>query len=93
LKEVQNMENRRYLLSITSSRGVTCNVAYYADTPDKNYRVYYCGSDTGLRYARLGNAARYIENRAYWWKRHDPDIAISMKYGTAADVPRRGSNA
>ena len=87
------MKNNRYLLSITSPRGVTCNVAYYADTPNKNYRIYYCGTDTGARYDRLGNAARYIARLAQWWKWHEPAILITEKYGTAADVPRRGSNA
>lgn len=83
---------KRYLIEIKSPRGTVCNIGYYADTPNKNYRVYYCGSDTGLRYERIGNAARHLNRMAGWWSFHGV-TGIECRYGTIDEIPRRGSNA
>lgn len=83
---------KKYLQAITSPRGVCVHIAYYADTPDKNYRIYYCGSDTGARYEKLGNAARRLRRYAEDWKRHGVTVAAE-KYATIDAIPRNGSNA
>ena len=83
---------KTYLTAIKSSHGTTANIAYYADTPDKNYRVYYCGSDTGTRFEHLGNASRYLEKMADSWQKFD-HVIIFKKYTTRDEIPRRGSNA
>ena len=82
---------KKYLQSIKSARGVCVSVAYYADTPTQNYRVYYCGSDTGARYNRFGNAARRLEQYAESWTRHG--VTFKKTYTTRDEIPRRGSNA
>lgn len=79
---------KRYIIAISSPRGVTVNIGWYPDTPDKNYRIHYCGSDTGLRYERLGNAARRIERYAADWTRHGV-TNITRHLGTAQDIPKR----
>ena len=83
---------KKYLTSITSPRGVIVSVAYYADTPTKNYRVYYCGSDTGQRYENIGNASRRLENYISSWARHGV-TDIKRHYQTRDEIPRHGSNA
>lgn len=83
---------KKYLQSITSPRGVCVHIAYYADTPGKNYRVYYCGSDTGQRYARLGDASRRLRRYAADWKKHGVTVAAEH-YATREEIPRCGSNA
>ena len=87
------MKSKKYLSKITSPRGVCVNIAYYADTPTKNYRVYYCGSDTGSRYENLGNAARRLERYAEDWRRYGNVTDIRKEFSTADEIPRRGSNA
>lgn len=84
--------NKKYLISIKTPRGACASIGYYADTPEKNYRVYYCGSDTGERFEYIGNAARYLEKLAQEWSKNG--IAnIEFYHGARDDIPRRGSNA
>jgi hypothetical protein len=83
---------KKYLQSIKSPRGTTVHIAYYADTPDKNYRVYYCGADTGQRYEKLGNASRRLRRYADDWKKYGGTIATE-KYASINEIPRCGSNA
>jgi hypothetical protein len=87
------MKDKKYLAKITSPRGVCVSIAYYADTPSKNYRVYYCGSDTGARYENLGNAARRLERYAEDWRKYGNVTDIKKEFSTADEIPRRGSNA
>jgi hypothetical protein len=82
---------KKYLTSIKSG-GACASIAFYADTPAKNYRVYYNGSDIGLRYEYIGNAARHLERVALLWLSngaHD----IRREYTPRDQIPRRGSNA
>lgn len=83
---------KKYLVLLETPRGVVCNIGYYADTPNKNYRVYYCGSDTGRRFEYLGNAARYLEKLMQAWK-NNGITGIKKRYAAREDIPRRGSNA
>ena len=83
---------KTYLSTIKSTHGTIANIAYYADTPNKNYRIYYCGSDIGERFEYLGNAARYLEQMADNWQKFD-HVIILKKYTTKNEIPRRGSNA
>lgn len=83
---------KKYLTTITNTHGTTATIAFYADTPSKNYRVYYCGSDTGARFEKLGNASRYLEKLAESWQKFD-HVIIFKKYATKSEIPRRGSNA
>lgn len=82
---------KKYITSVTTSK-TTINIAYYADTPNKNYRIYYCGSDTGARYEYLGNAERALINIVR-------DQILNGVTGhvfhlaTADEIPRCGSNA
>ena len=90
---IDNAKSKKYLTSITSPRGVCVYIAYYADTPCKNYRVYYCGSDTGERYEKIGNAARRLKRYAHDWKKYGNVENIVETYTAADEIPRRGSNA
>ena len=83
---------KKYLTEIRSGRGAVVSIAYYADTPNKNYRVYYHGSDSGLRYEKAGNAARYLAFLAERWKENG-QTNIVYRYRTKDEIPRRGSNA
>lgn len=83
---------KKYLIYINNSNSRACaNVAYYADTPSKNYRVYYCGSDTGLRFDRLGNASRALERLAGIWEQNG--FEVKKQHAKKDEIPRRGSNA
>lgn len=80
------------LIQITAANGVIANIAFYADTPNKNYHIYYCGSDTGERFERFGNASRWLERlRKAWIYNNVPDV--KQIFGTKNEIPRRGSNA
>ena len=83
---------KKYLISIDSGCGAALYIGYYADTPNKNYRIYYCGSDSGRRYEKIGNAARYVETIAAAWARNG-HTNTRRTYGTKNDIPRRGFNA
>lgn len=83
---------KKYLIQIKGGHGGRVHIAYYADTPNKNYRVYYNGSDSGQRYEKIGNAARFVETIAAAWARNG-QTNIFRIYGTKNDIPRRGSNA
>lgn len=83
---------KKYLTAIKNTHGTFAHIAYYADTPDKNYRVYYCGSDIGVRFEYLGNASRYLEKMAGDWQKFD-HVIIFKEYATKTEIPRRGSNA
>ena len=83
---------KTYLSTIKSTHGTIANIAYYADTPNKNYRIYYCGSDIGERFEYLGNAARYLEQMADNWQKFN-HVIIFKTYTTKNEIPRRGSNA
>lgn len=83
---------KKYLQAIKTPRGVTVHIAYYADTPNKNYRIYYCGVDTGQRYEKIGNAARRVRRYAEDWKKYGSTIVIET-YAAKNEIPRRGSNA
>ena len=83
---------KKYLTQIKSGRGACVHIAYYADTPDKNYRVYFNGHDSGRRYEKIGNAAHFVEYIAQLWTQNG-QTNILYKYGTRDDIPRRGSNA
>ncbi len=84
---------KKYLYKITSPRGVCVSIAYYADTPSKNYRVYYCGSDTGARYEKLGNASRRLKRYVDDWEKYGGVYDIKKDFATVEQIPRRGSNA
>ena len=83
---------KKYLTGIESPRGVYVHIAFYADTPAKNYRIYYCGVDTGQHYEKIGNAARRLRRYAEDWKKYGGGIATET-YSTMDALPRRGSNA
>lgn len=82
---------KKYLTSIKSGCGSCAAIGYYTDTPDKNYRIYYCGSDTGERFEYIGNAARYLEKLAETWNKNGV-TGITKQYSTADKIPRHGSN-
>lgn len=83
---------KTYLQHIETPRGTFAYIAYYTDTPDKNYRVYYCGSDTGQRYEKIGNAARRLQRYADDWEKYG-SATVKKTYATEKEIPRRGSNA
>lgn len=83
---------KKYLVCIDHQRGARVSIGFYTDTPTKNYRVYYCGSDTGARFAYIGNAARYLEKMREIWTRDGAPPVLQI-YSTKNEIPRRGSNA
>jgi hypothetical protein len=83
---------KKYLIQISAPGGVIAAIGFYADTPGKNYRIYYCGSDTGARFERLGNAAHALEKLAAAWENNNVP-QIKKTFGTLDDIPRHGSNA
>lgn len=62
---------KKYITGIkytgSGGRYLSLYVDYYPDTPNKNLRIYYLGSDMGQRYEYLGNAAREIERVRNCW--------------------------
>lgn len=82
---------KKYLTGIQSGGGSCATIGYYTDTPNKNYRIYYCGSDTGERFEYIGNAARYLEKLAETWNKNGV-TGIKKQYSTADKIPRSGSN-
>ena len=83
---------KKYLQEIRSPRGVVAHIAYYAGTPSKNYRVYYCGVDTGQHYEKLGNAARRLKRYSDDWTKYGSGNVTEI-YRSENEIPRRGSNA
>lgn len=83
---------KEYLTEIHHPRGAFAGVEYYADTPNKKYRLYYCGTDTGERFEYLGNAARALSKLADAWKENGAPFVLYI-YSPPDDIPRRGSNA
>jgi hypothetical protein len=81
--------NKYYLIGIESPRGTTVTIGYYPNTPDRNWRIYYCGSDTGARYQHLGNASRRLHRYIQDWTNHGI-TDIHATYGTASTVQHRG---
>ena len=61
------MKEKEYLMTIRSKRGAVLSVGLYADTCGEPFRLYFCGSDTGDRFWRIGNAARHLERIAAGW--------------------------
>lgn len=86
---------KQYLLSITGKRpdgkSITFSAGFYCDTPNKNIRLYYDGSDAGYRYEYLGNASRHLEDTARGWAEYG--VSVTRKYGTKEEMPLSGSNA
>lgn len=80
--------NKYHLIEIRSPRGAFVQIQYYPHTPTHNYRIYYCGSDTGLRYERLGNASRRLRRYMQDWEAHGVED-IRAKFGAAESVPLR----
>jgi len=77
---------KNYLVEITHASGATLHIGAYCDIyGDKYFRVYYCGADTGRRFAKIGNAARYLETVAAQWH------TDRKTYGTAATIPTTGT--
>ena len=57
-----------YTIAIRHENGATLTIGAYCDiSNDKYFRIYYCGSDTGRRYSKIGNAVRYLEKVAKDW--------------------------
>lgn len=83
---------KKYLAYIRHPRGAIASIGFYADTPSKNYRIYYCGSDTGVRYEHLGNAARELGRIAEIWKSNGAGEIVKA-YAAKNEIPRSGSNA
>ena len=71
---------------------ITISIAFYADTPTKNYRIYYCGRDTGRRYEYLGAAERELIKIVQEQGKNGITGHI-YNYCTRDEIPRRGSNA
>lgn len=83
---------KKYLQMVETENGITAHIAFYADTPRKNYRVYYCGVDTGQHYEKIGNAARRLARYANDWEKYG-GATVTGTYTIPAEFPRRGSNA
>jgi hypothetical protein len=83
---------KKYLIRLKSGYGARVHIAFYADTPNKNYRVYYNGHDTGKRYEKIGNAARYLRYISERWNENGQNNIV-YEYGTKNAIPRRGTNA
>ncbi len=84
------VSKKTYLIGIKSG-STAAHIGYYADTPDRNYRIYYCGSDTGERFKYIGYAAKHLMKLAEQWE--CLGFRVTYTYGTRDDVPRRGTNA
>lgn len=77
---------KNYLLKIDSTHGAT---VYFEINSDSTKPIYikYCGRDTGRRYCKIGNAARYLEKIAAQW---GPETV--KKYGTAEQLHYYGTD-
>lgn len=83
---------KRYLAEIRSGRGAIVHIAYYSDTPNKNYRIYLNGTDIGKRYEKIGNASRYLKTLSQRWISAG-ETTVAYWYNSPQQIPRRGSNA
>jgi len=81
---------KTYLTKIQYLKAATMHIGANTDTPDKPFRVYYCGRDTGRRYAKIGNASRYLEKIAMQWD--DTSKRCTRSYTKASEIPVTGSN-
>ena len=85
---------KMYLTQIGIARshnegGAYAQIGYYRDTPNRNLRIYYCGSDCGDRFEYLGNAAKNLENlRAAWIANGIPAEHIKCVYQTRDEFYR-----
>lgn len=77
----------KYAAEIKTDGGAVMSIGFHKDTPSKNYRIYYNGSDTGRRYEKLGNAAREIKRVAIEQNRNG--IKNKVIYKTRAEIPTR----
>lgn len=82
---------KKYIQCATNGE-ISISIAFYADTPAKNYRLYYCGSDTGARYEYLRNAEKALLKLVQAQRKNGITGHI-FKYCTKNTIPRRGSNA
>lgn len=82
------MKAKQYLAEIRSGRGAVVHIAYYRDTPAKNYRIYFNGADIGLRYEYLGNAARHLEYIISQWNKNG-QYNIRKIYRYKDNIPQR----
>lgn len=77
---------KEYIVSATHKNGATIHIGAYCDcygnTP---FRIYYCGQDTGRRYATLGHASWYIQKVAKDWR------TDKVSKGTADTIPIKGT--
>lgn len=79
---------KKYLYLIQSKNGSVINIAFYPDTPNKNYRIYLNGSDTGYRYEYLGNASRELKRILLAWDKNG--VAYNrIEYATKKEIPIR----
>lgn len=57
---------KKYLIKIKHARGATMYFEINSDSTKPIYIKYY-GTDTGIRYCKIGNAARHLEKIAAQW--------------------------
>lgn len=76
-----------YAAECRTDSGAILSIGFYKDTPNKNYRIYYDGSDTGKRYERLGNAAREIKRVAIEQRKNG--VKNTVIYKTRSEIPTR----
>jgi hypothetical protein len=64
-------------MSIKSPYGALIEINAYTDEA-KPFGIVYCGRDTGKRYARLGNAAKYLASIVDRWG--EKETTLSYEY-------------
>ena len=78
---------KTYTIALKNNTGYLLNIAFNSDS-SKPVFIRLNGMDTGARYTRIGDAARYIEQMAK---------ALGDKFytvtGTAKDIPISGCSA
>lgn len=69
----RRFETKEYLTSIESAYGALIEIIAYPDEA-KPFGIVYCGRDTGKRYARLGNAAKYLASIVDRWGEEETNL-------------------
>ena len=81
------MKKKNYLLQAKTDDGAVLTIVANADNL-KPFFVYYCGSDSGAHYSRIGDAARHIAAIVSAWESRG--FRVVKRYGGVSSVPVHG---
>lgn len=81
------MNKKVYTIAVQHETGAILSIGVYADAMPGPFRIYYEGRDTGRRFEKVGNAARYLEKVFHEWG----PKAKKITAGKVDDLPKKGT--